>query len=168
MGKIHGSLARAGKVKNQTPKVAKQEKPKQPRGRALKRLKYTRRFLSKTVKPGEKVHMNKQPPGKAGEARKSAVVIDSESRAGTEGSSGLSNGSTIGLIIEGDQATIHGSLARAGKVKNQTPKVAKQEKPKQPRGRALKRLKYTRRFLSKTVKPGEKVHMNKQPPGKAG
>ncbi|GET90652.1 40S ribosomal protein S30, putative [Leishmania tarentolae] len=66
MGKIHGSLARAGKVKNQTPKVIKQEKPKQPRGRALKRLKYTRRFLSKTVKPGEKVHMNKQPPGKAG------------------------------------------------------------------------------------------------------
>ncbi|GET90656.1 40S ribosomal protein S30, putative [Leishmania tarentolae] len=66
MGKIHGSLARAGKVKNQTPKVAKQEKRKQPRGRALKRLKYTRRFLSKTVKPGEKVHMNKQPPGKAG------------------------------------------------------------------------------------------------------
>ncbi|KAK7200666.1 40S ribosomal protein S30 [Novymonas esmeraldas] len=66
MGKIHGSLARAGKVKNQTPKVAKQEKPKQPRGRALKRLKYTKRFLAKTVKPGEKVHMNKQPPGKAG------------------------------------------------------------------------------------------------------
>ncbi|KAI5689663.1 Ribosomal protein S30 [Leishmania braziliensis] len=66
MGKIHGSLARAGKVKNQTPKVAKQEKPKQPRGRALKRLKYTKRFLAKAVKPGEKVHMNKQPPGKAG------------------------------------------------------------------------------------------------------
>ena len=28
MGKVHGSLARAGKVRNQTPKVAKTEKKK--------------------------------------------------------------------------------------------------------------------------------------------
>ncbi|CCW67978.1 unnamed protein product [Phytomonas sp. Hart1] len=66
MGKVHGSLARAGKVRNQTPKVAKQDKNKAPRGRALKRLKYTKRFLSKTLKVGEKLQMNKQPPGKAG------------------------------------------------------------------------------------------------------
>jgi small subunit ribosomal protein S30e len=39
MGKVHGSLARAGKVRGQTPKVAKQEKKKNPKGRALKRLK---------------------------------------------------------------------------------------------------------------------------------
>ncbi|KAF7081172.1 hypothetical protein CFC21_085144 [Triticum aestivum] len=32
MGKVHGSLARAGKVRGQTPKVAKQDKKKQPRG----------------------------------------------------------------------------------------------------------------------------------------
>ena len=36
-GKVHGSLARAGKVKGQTPKVEKQEKRKTPRGRAKKR-----------------------------------------------------------------------------------------------------------------------------------
>jgi small subunit ribosomal protein S30e len=66
MGKVHGSLARAGKVKNQTPKVAKEEKAKQPRGRALKRLKYNRRYLSKSVKIGEKVKMNPQAPGKMG------------------------------------------------------------------------------------------------------
>ena len=66
MGKVHGSLARAGKVKNQTPKVAKEEKAKQPRGRALKRLKYNRRYLSKSVKVGEKVKMNAQAPGKMG------------------------------------------------------------------------------------------------------
>lgn len=66
MGKVHGSLSRAGKVKNQTPKVAKEEKPKKPRGRALKRLKYTKRFLTRTLKPGERIKMNKQPPGKAG------------------------------------------------------------------------------------------------------
>lgn len=42
MGKVHGSLARAGKVKGQTPKVEKQEKPKQPKGRAKKRLLYNR------------------------------------------------------------------------------------------------------------------------------
>ncbi|KAI0452067.1 ribosomal protein S30-domain-containing protein [Xylaria acuta] len=38
MGKVHGSLARAGKVKSQTPKVEKQEKSKVPKGRAKKRL----------------------------------------------------------------------------------------------------------------------------------
>lgn len=45
-GKVHGSLARAGKVRGQTPKVAKQDKPKTPKGRALKRLKYNRRFVN--------------------------------------------------------------------------------------------------------------------------
>ena len=38
MGKVHGSLARAGKVRNQTPKVDKQEKKKKPKGRAYKRV----------------------------------------------------------------------------------------------------------------------------------
>jgi small subunit ribosomal protein S30e len=66
MGKVHGSLARAGKVKNQTPKVAKKEKSKTPRGRALKRLKYNKRFLSQKVEPGMKVKMNPQAPGKNG------------------------------------------------------------------------------------------------------
>lgn len=46
MGKVHGSLARAGKVKSQTPKVEKQEKPKQPTGRAKKRVLYTRRCVA--------------------------------------------------------------------------------------------------------------------------
>ena len=32
-GKVHGSLARAGKVKGQTPKVEKQEKKKQKTGK---------------------------------------------------------------------------------------------------------------------------------------
>lgn len=45
MGKVHGSLARAGKVKSQTPKVEKQEKPKQPKGRAHKRILYNRRYV---------------------------------------------------------------------------------------------------------------------------
>eukprot|EP00438_Fugacium_kawagutii_P035804 Skav235270 [mRNA] locus=scaffold874:241653:245113:+ [translate_table: standard] len=44
MGKVHGSLARAGKVKNQTPKVAKAEKKKKLTGRAKKRFVYNRRF----------------------------------------------------------------------------------------------------------------------------
>lgn len=35
MGKVHGSLARAGKVKGQTPKIDKIEKKKQPRGRCV-------------------------------------------------------------------------------------------------------------------------------------
>lgn len=45
-GKVHGSLARAGKVRGQTPKVDKQDKKKLPKGRAMKRLKYTRRFVN--------------------------------------------------------------------------------------------------------------------------
>ncbi|CAG8745234.1 3637_t:CDS:1, partial [Racocetra fulgida] len=42
----HGSLARAGKVKSQTPKVEKQEKKKKKTGRAKKRILYNRRFVN--------------------------------------------------------------------------------------------------------------------------
>ena len=42
---VHGSLARAGKVKSQTPKVEKQEKKKTPKGRAKKRMLYNRRCV---------------------------------------------------------------------------------------------------------------------------
>lgn len=54
MGKVHGSLARAGKVRGQTPKVAKQDKKKQPRGRAHKRMQYNRRFVTAVVGFGKK------------------------------------------------------------------------------------------------------------------
>ncbi|KAK4805485.1 hypothetical protein QYF61_005530 [Mycteria americana] len=49
-GKVHGSLARAGKVRGQTPKVAKQEKKKKKTGRAKRRMQYNRRFVN--VVPG--------------------------------------------------------------------------------------------------------------------
>mgnify|MGYP003957989497 CR=1 FL=1 len=46
-GKVHGSLARAGKVRGQTPKMPKQDKAKKPvTGRAKKRLQYNRRFVN--------------------------------------------------------------------------------------------------------------------------
>ena len=46
-GKVHGSLARAGKVKGQTPKVAKEESTsKKVCGRAKKREQYNRRFVN--------------------------------------------------------------------------------------------------------------------------
>ncbi|RWV77568.1 hypothetical protein GW17_00061582, partial [Ensete ventricosum] len=45
-GKVHGSLARAGKVRGQTPKQAKTDKPKNARGRAYKRMQYNRRFVT--------------------------------------------------------------------------------------------------------------------------
>ena len=54
MGKVHGSLARAGKVRGQTPKVAKQEKSKRPKGRAWKRTQYNRRFVTAVVGFGKK------------------------------------------------------------------------------------------------------------------
>ncbi|CAK9822137.1 FAU ubiquitin-like and ribosomal protein S30 [Anthophora retusa] len=43
-GKVHGSLARAGKVKAQTPKVEKQEKSKKKTGRAKRRIQYNRSY----------------------------------------------------------------------------------------------------------------------------
>jgi len=55
MGKVHGSLARAGKVKGQTPKVDKQEdKKKMPRGRAKKRMQYNRRYVNVVTGMGGK------------------------------------------------------------------------------------------------------------------
>ncbi|SMQ45690.1 unnamed protein product [Zymoseptoria tritici ST99CH_3D7] len=60
MGKVHGSLARAGKVKAQTPKVEPQEKKKTPKGRAKKRLTYVRRFVNVTMTGGKR-KMNPNP-----------------------------------------------------------------------------------------------------------
>ncbi|CAL9050488.1 small ribosomal subunit protein eS30z/eS30y/eS30x-like [Musa acuminata AAA Group] len=54
MGKVHGSLARAGKVRGQTPKMEKKDKPKDPRGRAFKRKQYNRRFVTAVVGFGKK------------------------------------------------------------------------------------------------------------------
>ncbi|ORE18649.1 40S ribosomal protein S30 [Rhizopus microsporus] len=61
IGKVHGSLARAGKVKSQTPKVAKQEKKKPKTGRAKKRQIYNRRFVNVTTQIGGKRRMNPAP-----------------------------------------------------------------------------------------------------------
>ncbi|KAJ5669012.1 hypothetical protein N7462_010082 [Penicillium macrosclerotiorum] len=79
MGKVHGSLARAGKVKSATPKasapveplvatpveirarsVEPQEKAKKPKGRAYKRIQYTRRFVNVTMTGGKR-KMNPNP-----------------------------------------------------------------------------------------------------------
>uniref|UniRef100_F1LFG8 40S ribosomal protein S30 n=1 Tax=Ascaris suum TaxID=6253 RepID=F1LFG8_ASCSU len=54
-GKVHGSLARAGKVRAQTPKVDKQEKKKKKTGRAARRIQYNRRFVNVALNgPGRK------------------------------------------------------------------------------------------------------------------
>ncbi|CAF1414358.1 unnamed protein product [Didymodactylos carnosus] len=45
----HGGINRAGKVKNQTPKVAPQEKPTQKTGRARRREQYAKRLVQKVV-----------------------------------------------------------------------------------------------------------------------
>jgi len=50
MGKIHGSLARAGKVRSQTPKIEKQEGKKKPKGRALRRMKQNIKMNKKKTK----------------------------------------------------------------------------------------------------------------------
>jgi small subunit ribosomal protein S30e len=49
---VHGGLARAGKVRGQTPKVDPAVKAKAKRGRALKRIQYNKRFFSAVVQAG--------------------------------------------------------------------------------------------------------------------
>ncbi|KAG8906976.1 hypothetical protein FRB99_005618 [Tulasnella sp. 403] len=63
---VHGSLARAGKVKSQTPKVEPAEKKKKKTGRAYNRILYNRRFVNVTTVPGAKRRMNPNPEGKSG------------------------------------------------------------------------------------------------------
>jgi small subunit ribosomal protein S30e len=53
-GKVHGSLARAGKVRGQTPKVEPQEKKKKKTGRAKKRMLYNKRFVNVDATSGRK------------------------------------------------------------------------------------------------------------------
>ncbi|KAI8907439.1 hypothetical protein PhCBS80983_g05321 [Powellomyces hirtus] len=62
-GKVHGSLARAGKVKGQCPKVEKQEKKKKKTGRAKKRIQYNRRFVNAVASFGKR-KMNPSPNSK--------------------------------------------------------------------------------------------------------
>jgi len=59
MGKQHGGLARAGKVKNATPKVAVTEKDKPKVGRAKKRAQYNKR-CKQSVTSGRKSGPNAQ------------------------------------------------------------------------------------------------------------
>ena len=53
-GKVHGSLARAGKVRGQTPKVEAGEKKKKKTGRAKRRIQYNRRFVNVVAGFGKK------------------------------------------------------------------------------------------------------------------
>ena len=63
-------------------------------------------------------------------------------------SSQLKDGDTIEVSVRLRGGKVHGSLARAGKVKGQTPKVEKQEKKKKKTGRAKRRMQYNRRFVN--------------------
>lgn len=49
-GKVHGSLARAGKVKGQTPKVDKQDTKKAKTGRAKRRMQVRHPLLTQSVR----------------------------------------------------------------------------------------------------------------------
>ena len=63
MGVKHGSLTRAGKVKKQTPKVDRMERVKKlVKGRALKRIKFNRRYQNVVLVKGKK----KSPNANAG------------------------------------------------------------------------------------------------------
>jgi small subunit ribosomal protein S30e len=56
MGKVHGGLSRAGKVKGQTPKVEPEDKKKKVTGRAARRAQYNARFVNVTNVVGGKTY----------------------------------------------------------------------------------------------------------------
>ncbi|KAF8778301.1 FAU ubiquitin-like and ribosomal protein S30 [Argiope bruennichi] len=72
----------------------------------------------------------------------------------------LQNGCTVDVSVKLRGGKVHGSLARAGKVKGQTPKVEKQEKKKKKTGRAKRRMQYNRRFVNVVVTFGRKKGPN--------
>lgn len=55
-------MARAGKVKGQTPKVDKQEKKKKKTGRAKRRMQYNRRFVNVVQTFGKRKGPNSNAP----------------------------------------------------------------------------------------------------------
>lgn len=77
---------------------------------------------------------------------------------------GLTAGSTLDATVKLFGGKVHGSLARAGKVKGQTPKVAKQEKRKKKTGRAKRRLQYKQRFATKVPGFGRRRGPNSNQP----
>ena len=67
MGKHHGTLAKAGKVRKQTPKVDKEEKAKKvPKGRGLKRQKFNKRYANVVVAVGGRAARKPSPNANAG------------------------------------------------------------------------------------------------------
>ncbi|GFQ98266.1 40S ribosomal protein S30 [Trichonephila clavata] len=68
----------------------------------------------------------------------------------------LQEGSTVDVTVKLLGGKVHGSLARAGKVRGQTPKVEKQEKRKKKTGRAKRRMQYNKRFVNVVVTFGRK------------
>eukprot|EP00708_Paratrimastix_pyriformis_P006783 GAFH01006186.1.p3 GENE.GAFH01006186.1~~GAFH01006186.1.p3 ORF type:complete len:73 (+),score=18.49 GAFH01006186.1:43-261(+) len=54
MGKVHGSLSRAGKVRDHTPKVDPTPQHKKLTGRAKHRVLYNKRFVNVVAGPGGK------------------------------------------------------------------------------------------------------------------
>ncbi|KAK2951728.1 putative small subunit ribosomal protein S30e [Blattamonas nauphoetae] len=52
MGKVHGALSRAGKVRDHTPKVEKTATHKKPTGRNKIRVVYKKRFA--VIAPGQR------------------------------------------------------------------------------------------------------------------
>ncbi|TRY99285.1 hypothetical protein DNTS_022833, partial [Danionella cerebrum] len=74
--------------------------------------------------------------------------------------SGIEEFATLGLSLRILGGKVHGSLARAGKVRGQTPKVDKQEKRKKKTGRAKRRIQYNRRFVNVVPTFGKKKGPN--------
>merc|ERR1711915_1067855 len=76
------------------------------------------------------------------------LIFNGPLSKGTLSENGISALSTVSLRVRLHGGKVHGSLARAGKVKGQTPKVDAQEKKKPKTGRAKRRQQYNQRFVN--------------------
>ncbi|WOK99180.1 40S ribosomal protein S30 [Canna indica] len=118
MGKVHGSLARAGKVRGQTPKVAKQDKKKKPRGRAHKRMQYNRRFVTAVVGFGKKRGPNSSE-NRVVDVEESSfnvnTVDETVSKAGDENDSRLS-ASREAIIVSSETCIVENGVRLEMKV----------------------------------------------------
>ncbi|GKT62340.1 40S ribosomal protein S30 [Colletotrichum tofieldiae] len=141
MGKVHGSLARAGKVKSQT----------------LQPISCVFLWRGRWQPPEKSVIADEDEGAPVGKRRKRTTldVGDGRRRKSANTTDAMTDRAMLGTVIlmkHTEPLADH----------HDSPKVEPQEKKKTPKGRAKKRLTYTRRFVNVTL-TGGKRKMNPNP-----
>merc|ERR1712076_111987 len=104
------------------------------------------RVSSRTYRKKSQKNTKKMQLFVQGTQNLSNITVENESEFFNQ----LNEGSTVQVNVRVLGGKVHGSLARAGKVKGQTPKVEPAEKKKHKTGRAKRRMQYNRRFVTES------------------